>query len=77
MSGLPSSSQGLGPEAQQALEYLQAHPNEEFTVEQIAEAMGCSTESAKVHLEALSYQNEIEKRRPEGGETLYCRPRRT
>ncbi len=77
MSGIPSSSQELGPEAQRLLDYLRAHPNEQMTVTQIAQTMDCTEEEAKIHLEALAYQGEIEKTRPEGGETVYCRPQRT
>lgn len=77
MSGIPHSSKELGPTAQQMLAYLRDHPNEQFSVEQMAQQVGCSTEEAKTHLEALAYQGEIEKERPDGGETLYKRPRQT
>lgn len=77
MSGIPHSSDQLSPEAQQMLDYLSNHPNEQFTVTQLCEAIGCSEDDAKVGAEALAYQGEIEKERPEGGETVYSRPRRT
>jgi hypothetical protein len=59
------------------LDYLSNHPNEQFTVTQLCEVIGCSEDDAKVSAEALAYQGEIEKERPEGGETVYSRPRRT
>lgn len=77
MSGIPGSSQQLGPETQKVLDYLCEHPNEQFTVEQVAQQLGYSEEDAKTRLEALAYQKEITKDRPDGGETVYCRPRRT
>jgi Fic family protein len=77
MSGIPRTSDQLGPEAQKLLDYLCDHPNEKYTVAQLLDVAGCSEDEAKVHLEALAYQGEIEKERPEGGETVYCRPRRT
>jgi predicted ArsR family transcriptional regulator len=77
MSGIPHSSKELGPNAQALLAYLRDHPNEQFTVEQMAQQVGCTTEEAKTHLEALAYQGEIEKVRPDGGQTMYTRPQRT
>lgn len=77
MSGIPHSSDQLSPAAQQVLDYLCAQPNQQVTAAEAARRVGISEEDAKVHLEALSYQGEIEKSRPEGGETVYCRPRRT
>lgn len=77
MSGIPRSSSDLSPEAQQLLAYLSDRPNEQFTVTALADALGYSEDDAKVHAEALAYQGEIEKERPEGGETVYHRPRRT
>lgn len=77
MSGIPHSSDQLSPDAQQVLDYLCAHPNDQVTAAQAARSVGIAEEDAKVHLEALSYQGEIEKSRPAGGETVYCRPRRT
>lgn len=77
MSGIPHSSEELGPEVQKLLDFLSARANDQFTVGQLAQEMNCSEEDAKVHLEALAYQGEIEKTRPEGGETVYCRPQKT
>lgn len=77
MSGIPHSSKELGPVAQQLLAYLRDHPNEQFSVDQMARQVGCTTEEAKTHLEALAYQGEIEKVRPDGGETVYTRPQKT
>jgi predicted ArsR family transcriptional regulator len=77
MSGIPRSSKELGPIAQQLLAYLRDHPNQQFGVEQMAQAIGCSIEEAQTHLEALAYQGEIEKVRPDGGATVYTRPKQT
>lgn len=77
MSGIPHSSKELSPEAQRLLAFLQNHPNEQFTIGQLAQELGCPEDDAKVAAEALAYQGEIEKVRPEGGETVYSRPRQT
>jgi predicted ArsR family transcriptional regulator len=77
MSGIPRSSKELNPDAQRLLKYLSDRPNEQFDLDQLAQAIECAPEEAKVHLEALAYQGEIEKIRPAGGETVYCRPRQT
>ncbi len=77
MSGIPHSSNELSPEAQRLLAHLQEHPNERFTVAQLVEMLGGSEDEVKVSAEALAYQGEIEKDRPEGGETVYSRPQRT
>ena len=77
MSGIPHSSQELSPEAQRLLAFLQNHPNEQFTIGQLAQELGCAEDEAKLGAEALAYQGEIEKVRPEGGETVYSRPRKT
>lgn len=77
MSGIPHSSNELGPAAQRMLDFLSDRPNQEFTVEQLAQELNESTEEAKVNAEALTYQGEIEKVRPAGGETVYRRPRKT
>ncbi len=77
MSGVPHSSNELSPEAQRLLAHLTEHPNAQFTVAQLVEVLGASEDEVKVSAEALAYQGEIEKERPEGGETIYSRPRRT
>jgi AraC-like DNA-binding protein len=50
MSGIPRSSKELGPIAQQLLAYLREHPNEQFSVEQMAQQISCTTEEAQTHL---------------------------
>ncbi len=77
MSGVPHSSNELSPEAQRLLAHLEEHPNAQFTVAQLVEVLGGSEDEVKVSAEALAYQGEIAKERPEGGETIYSRPRRT
>lgn len=77
MAGIPRSSDELNPQARQLLAYLADRPNEQFTVTQLAQALNCAEDDAKVSAEALAYQGEIEKERPEGGETVYSRPQRT
>lgn len=77
MSGIPGSSRELGPDAQRLLAYLKDHPNQQFTLEQLADALDSTVEQTQVWLEALDYQGEIEKQHPEGGEPVYTRPRQT
>lgn len=77
MSNIPDAHAGPNPEAQKIIDYLAAHANEQFTLEQIAQAVGDSEENVQVRLESLEYQSQIEKAHPEGGQAVYSRPRRT
>jgi predicted ArsR family transcriptional regulator len=77
MAGIPRSSSDLSPDAQRLLDYLRDHPNEQFTLEALAQALGSSADAVQIQLEALEYQGEIEKDHPEGGQAVYFRPQRT
>lgn len=77
MAGIPRSSNDLSPEAQQLLDYLRDHANEQFTLEQLSQALSSSTDEIQIQLEALEYQGEIEKAHPTNGPALYYRPQRT
>lgn len=77
MAGIPRSSSDLSPQAQQLLDYLRDHPNEQFTLEQLSQALGRVADEVQIQLEALEYQGEIEKAHPAGGAAVYYRPQRT
>lgn len=77
MSNIPDAHESLAPETQRILDYLSAHPNEQFTLEQIAQAVGDGQENVQVRLESLEYQSQVEKAHPAGGQAVYSRPRRT
>lgn len=77
MAGIPRSSGDLSPQAQQLLDYLRDHANQQFTLDQLAQAIGSSDDEVQIQLEALEYQGEIEKAHPQGGAAVYSRPQRT
>jgi predicted transcriptional regulator len=77
MSGIQNPQQRLGPDAQRILDLLSQHPNQQFEVDDVAQQVGCSEETAQTALEALAFAGEIDKQRTEGGVTLYTRPRKT
>lgn len=77
MAGIPNSSRELSPQAQQLLEFLRQNANQQFTMEQLAQALGRTAEETQMQVEALEYQGEIEKAHPAGGEAVYFRPQHT
>lgn len=77
MSGIPDSHQEPNPEMQQVLDFLCERPNQQFTLDQIAQGVGKPQEEVQIRLEALEYQGEIKKDHPQGGAAVYFRPQRT
>ena len=77
MAGIPRSSSDLSPDAQRLLDYLRDHPNAQFTLEELVQALSSSSDEVQIQLEALEYQGEIEKEHPAGGAAVYFRPRQT
>ncbi|WP_026369302.1 hypothetical protein [Kallotenue papyrolyticum] len=71
------ASEPLEATARRILDELCRHPNQRFSVEQIAQLVGCSEADAAIQLEALAYRGEIEKERDAGGHKVYYRPRKT
>ena len=77
MSNIPEAHEGQNPETQRILDFLIGQPNKQFTVSEIAQAVGESEDDTQVRLESLAYQSEIKKERPDGSaQPLYHRPQR-
>jgi len=61
----------LGPTAQQVLSFMQRHPREYFTADELAEYLDCTPMQLGVALETLSGHQLLEKAQTTSGKQEY------
>jgi hypothetical protein len=74
-TGIPDSG-GEGEQEQrkqQILDYFCQNLGTSFTAEQVADALGLTTEDTEIAIEALAYEKELAKEYDEGGLRLFRR----